>query len=69
MCAANSPSSLFWSIVGTYVPSLIGASEHYSRFFPISKVLKTLLDESGYFHIQATKPDTIGKISFYKLPK
>ncbi|XP_076173256.1 juvenile hormone epoxide hydrolase 1 [Ptiloglossa arizonensis] len=60
MCAANSPSSLFWSIVGTYVPSLIGASEHYSRFFPISKVLKTLLDESGYFHIQATKPDTIG---------
>ncbi|XP_033323810.1 juvenile hormone epoxide hydrolase 1 [Megalopta genalis] len=61
MCSAMGPKVLFWSIVGTYFPSLVGVdSEHYSMYFPVSAHLSNLIEESGYFHIQATKPDTIG---------
>ncbi|XP_016921625.1 juvenile hormone epoxide hydrolase 1 [Apis cerana] len=60
MCFSLKLSNFFWLFVGTYFPSLIGANEHYSKFFPVSKILSTLIEESGYFHIQATKPDTIG---------
>lgn len=60
MCSVLTPTSLVWSFIGTYFPSILGVNEHYSRFFPISRVLSTLIEESGYFHIQATKPDTIG---------
>jgi len=34
--------------------------EQYSAIFPIKKHIGTLLQESGYFHIQSTKPDTVG---------
>lgn len=62
MCSGSTElHGLFWSLIGTYVPSLLGVSEeHYSRYYPVSKVLSTLIEEGGYFHIQATKPDTIG---------
>lgn len=32
----------------------------YSKAFPFGEKFGFLLQESGYFHIQATKPDTIG---------
>ena len=35
-------------------------SEEYSKVLPLSKKFSHLLEESGYFHIQATKPDTVG---------
>ncbi|KZC13710.1 Juvenile hormone epoxide hydrolase 1, partial [Dufourea novaeangliae] len=60
MCFTLEPKNLFWSIVGSYIPSLVVESEHYSKFYPLSKVFIALIEESGYFHIQATKPDTIG---------
>ena len=60
MCNFNRPSSVFWGIVGSYIPALVVESEHYSKFYPFSSTVKTLVEESGYFHIQATKPDTIG---------
>lgn len=64
MCSSLKLSNFFWLFVGTYFPSLIGANEHYSKFFPVSEILSTLIEESGYFHIQATKPDTIGTYHF-----
>lgn len=61
MCSVMTPGSLFWTFVGTYFPFLLKVnSEHYDKFFPVSKTLSNLIEESGYFHIQATKPDTIG---------
>ncbi|KOC61382.1 Juvenile hormone epoxide hydrolase 1, partial [Habropoda laboriosa] len=60
MCSTLAPSNFFWSLVGSYFPSLVGASEHYSKFYPLSKVMSKIVEETGYFHIQATKPDTIG---------
>ncbi|CAL7939634.1 unnamed protein product [Xylocopa violacea] len=60
MCTSPTPSNFFWLVIGSYFPSLIGVHENYSLFLPVSKHLTLLLQEFGYFHIQATKPDTIG---------
>ncbi|XP_043510382.1 juvenile hormone epoxide hydrolase 1-like [Frieseomelitta varia] len=60
MCATLTGSTFLWTFIGTYFPSLVGVNEHYSRYFPLSRVFFNLIEESGYFHIQASKPDTIG---------
>ncbi|XP_067629980.1 juvenile hormone epoxide hydrolase 1-like [Eurosta solidaginis] len=39
-----------------HVPSRLFVTHH----FPMTEKFKMLLEESGYFHLQATKPDTIG---------
>lgn len=60
MCSTFTPKTLFWLFVGSYFPSLVGGSENYSLYYPLSRVLSNLIEESGYFHIHATKPDTVG---------
>nr|XP_020642300.1 epoxide hydrolase 1 [Pogona vitticeps]XP_020642301.1 epoxide hydrolase 1 [Pogona vitticeps]XP_020642302.1 epoxide hydrolase 1 [Pogona vitticeps] len=49
-------------LLGKYLPRLFGFKpKDVERLFPfMPKVLIRLLMESGYFHIQATKPDTAG---------
>ncbi|XP_061645443.1 epoxide hydrolase 1 isoform X2 [Phyllopteryx taeniolatus] len=49
-------------LVGPYLPFLVGLSrEDVRRLFPFfEKNVWTILRESGYLHIQATKPDTMG---------
>lgn len=53
-------------IVGPYLPFLVGLSrEDVRRLFPFfEKNVWEILKESGYFHIQATKPDTAGGDTF-----
>lgn len=48
---------------GRYFPFLLGLSkEDVLRLFPyFEKNVWEILRESGYFHIQATKPDTAGR--------
>ncbi|KAM3958015.1 juvenile hormone epoxide hydrolase-like [Aphomia sociella] len=41
-------------------PSLFMDSELVDRLYPLTKTLSFLIEESGYLHIQATKPDTLG---------
>ena len=45
------------------IPSLLFGAEdaqrEYSKMFPLGKKLGFMLEETGYFHIQATKPDTV----------
>ncbi|XP_077295131.1 juvenile hormone epoxide hydrolase 2-like isoform X2 [Arctopsyche grandis] len=43
-----------------HLPSFLFDKQHQSEKCPMSKILFELLLESGYFHIQSTKPDTIG---------
>lgn len=64
MCLNNSPSSLFWTLVGSFIPSLVVEKEHASKIYPLSQHWGRLLEETGYLHIQATKPDTIGDFHF-----
>lgn len=49
-------------MLGAYVPWLVGLSrEDARRFYPfMQKNVYDVLRESGYLHIQATKPDTAG---------
>ncbi|XP_054654609.1 epoxide hydrolase 1-like [Dunckerocampus dactyliophorus] len=49
-------------LIGPYLPFLVGlSSEDVRRLFPFfEKNVWEILRESGYFHIQATKPDTAG---------
>nr|ACV04706.1 JHEH1 [Drosophila simulans] len=60
MCNNLSPKSLAKGLVAEFLPSLFVPSGFEDFFFPKSNELRYLMEESGYFHIQATKPDTIG---------
>ncbi|XP_078503599.1 epoxide hydrolase 1-like [Lissotriton helveticus] len=53
---------LFSLLLGAYAPWLVGLTrEDARRVFPyFEKNVYSLLRESGYLHIQATKPDTVG---------
>ncbi|CAL7939638.1 unnamed protein product [Xylocopa violacea] len=60
MCSAMTLKNIFWTFIGGYFPSLLGVNENYSIYFPVGRILSHMIEESGYFHLQATKPDTIG---------
>ena len=49
-------------ILGSYLPSLIldDPVKDYKKLYPIQDQLYFMMRESGYMHIQATKPDTVG---------
>ena len=44
-----------------FARSLVLGEEHSKHFKPVSEDFPFLLQETGYMHIQATKPDTVGK--------
>lgn len=52
-------------VIGPYLPFLVGfTQEDVKRLFPfMEKNVYEILRESGYLHIQATKPDTVGESS------
>lgn len=61
MCLINSPLQNAKAFIGNYFPSLIGIPKEHERYlYPMSEKFSFLILESGYMHIQATKPDTIG---------
>jgi juvenile hormone epoxide hydrolase len=61
MCMVNS----FWSTIKLFLysfyPTLLVKPEHVNKIYPMSAKFVNRLLESGYMHIQATKPDTVGK--------
>lgn len=60
MCVVFSTMSLIKLGVSSYFPSLMVRNEDMDRVYPLSKMMAFLLQEMGYLHIQATKPDSIG---------
>lgn len=60
MPLSSRPLSTVKLLLGALVPSLAVDAQHKSRIYPLTKLFRYILRESGYFHIQATKPDTIG---------
>lgn len=61
MCYINNAKSMIYKLAASYWPSLIVSDEHASKVFPLKDHFSFILRESGYLHLQATKPDTIGK--------
>ncbi|XP_030377463.1 juvenile hormone epoxide hydrolase 1 [Scaptodrosophila lebanonensis] len=61
MCLLNSPLAILKGIYANYFPEKYLPSRFFiEHHFPIWEKYMYLLQESGYFHLQATKPDTIG---------
>lgn len=62
---ALTPSSHLKFLVGSLFPSLVIDREFEQNIFPLSHVFAKLMEESGYMHVQSSKPDTIGKVLFF----
>lgn len=60
MCYVNTPLSMIKTMLFSFYPSAIVDKEFESRMYPYCNVLKYIMGETGYMHIQATKPDTVG---------
>lgn len=52
--------SILKTLLGTVYPGWVVSKEYEDRMYPLSEKIMILIRESGYFHIQSTKPDTIG---------
>lgn len=52
-------------IAGAIFPSLFVTEKEAKLFYPLTGKFADLLLESGYFHLHATKPDTVGKFFLF----
>lgn len=66
LCFLPTPLSFLKSAVASFYPSMFIDKEYEDFIFPITDKLKFLMRASGYFHLQATKPDTIGKYAIFR---
>ncbi|CAH1641781.1 unnamed protein product [Spodoptera littoralis] len=55
-----SPMAIFYALFGTIWPNFIVEPSLADRMYPLSQYLSTIMQETGHFHMQATKPDTVG---------
>lgn len=60
MCGINTPMANIKTFIASFYPSYFIDEKYVSWYYPFWPKFVTLLQESGYMHIQATKPDTIG---------
>ncbi|XP_047356649.1 juvenile hormone epoxide hydrolase 1-like [Vespa velutina] len=61
MCVHIKPLN-FWNILGVFFPSLIVNKQYEHKVYPLTNYFYGLMEETGYLHLQATKPDTIGLV-------
>lgn len=47
--------------VGSVFPSVVCSEYEQQYVYPVTARYLYILEETGYLHIQATKPDTIGE--------
>lgn len=63
MCAVNSLTQFVKTYVGSFFPSLVGIPKDQEGYlYPMSEKFSFIVLETGYLHIQATKPDTVGML-------
>ncbi|XP_063372935.1 juvenile hormone epoxide hydrolase-like [Cydia amplana] len=60
MGAAMSTKANLLNALGAFLPSFVVESHLADRMYPLTANFVRLIEETGYMHIQATKPDTIG---------
>ncbi|CAH0697445.1 unnamed protein product [Spodoptera exigua] len=54
------PTSIVLWVLGSVFPPLVVDPDLADRMYPILEHVYWLVRETGYFHLQATKPDTLG---------
>lgn len=60
MCGSSGLQAFLKTVVASFAPSQFIEEKYISHYYPALPKLTYLLAESGYMHLQATKPDTIG---------
>ncbi|KAI8119030.1 Juvenile hormone epoxide hydrolase 1 [Lucilia cuprina] len=60
LCTALTPKAMIKGAVASLFPSFFSPKGYENFFFPMSEKLKFIMEETGYMHLQSTKPDTIG---------
>ena len=62
MVTPSGAAPRFWLLlaVGKLFPSAVGSEFFQRRFYPVGEFVAQLARETGYAHLQATKPDTLG---------
>lgn len=60
MCSLMTPLATFKMFIASFYPSYFIEKKYVSWYFPFGPKFSDLLQETGYLHLQATKPDTIG---------
>jgi hypothetical protein len=62
----SNPITLFYGVLAQWYPSLVLNEEELKLGldYGILNQISFLIRASGYFHIQATKPDTLGEKYF-----
>lgn len=69
LCPINHPMMHVVGMVGWVFPSLVVEEQYMDRVFPVLDKLSMFVEETGYCHIQATKPDTVGEWNPWYLSK
>ncbi|XP_053672901.1 juvenile hormone epoxide hydrolase 2-like [Anopheles nili] len=62
MCSIQTPMSWPKTMLASLKPSLFIEEKYTDYYFPLSTKFCDIIEETGYMHIQATKPDTIGSV-------
>jgi juvenile hormone epoxide hydrolase len=62
MCGVMAPWAQLKMLVSSLYPKLFVDEKHVDYYYPLSKLFTFAVEETGYLHIQATKPDTIGTV-------
>lgn len=60
MCSIMTPLSFPKMFLAAFKPSMFVDEQYVDYYFPLGSKFSNMIEESGYMHIQATKPDTIG---------
>jgi juvenile hormone epoxide hydrolase len=61
VCMVNTLLTNIKVFLYSFYPTLLVKKEHVHKIYPLSSKFAFILLESGYLHLQATKPDTVGK--------
>lgn len=67
MCFVSSALSTYKMFLASMMPSLFVDEKLIDRMFPLKEKYNYLILETGYWHLQATKPDTVGKYLLIKI--
>lgn len=60
MCASLAGAGVLKGLIASIYPPLFIPPQYVDLVFPLGEKFNNLLEETGYFHLQTTKPDTIG---------
>ena len=59
MVAVPTPGANIGLMLGSLWPSLLMPADKVHLVYPLSTRFIHIIQETGYFHLQATKPDTV----------